>query len=80
MVVLFLNNKRVIVVDKDSFNKDILVKGIVEGVYISGVDVKLRVKVLDDNLNLIGEIKVYLYLDIVRVGDLNDDDMKFIID
>ncbi|OOM16237.1 flagellar hook capping FlgD N-terminal domain-containing protein [Clostridium saccharobutylicum] len=75
-----LNNKRVIVADKDSSNKDILVKGTVEGAYISGADVKLRVKVLDDNLNSTGETKVYSYSDIVRAGDLNDEDMKLTID
>lgn len=75
-----LNNKRVIVEDKDSSNKDILVKGTVEGAYISGADVKLRVKVLDDNLNPNGETKVYSYSDIVRAGDLNDEDMKLTID
>ena len=75
-----LNNKRVIAADKDSSNKDILVKGTVEGAYISGADVKLRVKVLDDNLNPTGETKVYSYSDIVRAGDLNDEDMKLTID
>lgn len=75
-----LNNKRVIMVDKDSSNNDVLVKGIVEGAYISGADVKLRVKVLDDDLNPTGEINVYSYSDIVRAGDLNDEDMKLTID
>lgn len=71
-----LTNKRVIMVDKDSSNNDILVKGTVDGAYISGTDVKLRVKVLDDNLQSTDETKVYSYSDIVRAGDLNDDDMK----
>lgn len=75
-----LTNKRVIVEDKDDKNKEILVKGTVEGAYISGLDVKLRVKVLDDNLKSTGETKVYSYSDIVRAGDLNDDDMKLTID
>ena len=70
-----LKGQRVVVVDEDDNGKTIVIKGKVEGTYIDGGDVKLKINKLDDKLNETGETVIYSYLDIYKAGDLSDKDM-----
>lgn len=69
----------VVIATLDDNKETVLVKGKVIGAYIdtvSNATVKIKVEVLDDNGNSTGETKTYEYGDIVRAGDLTDDEMK----
>lgn len=71
--------EKVVIATLDDNKKTVLIKGKVTGAYIdtvSGATVKIKVDVLDDNGKSTGETKTYDYGDIVRAGDLADDDMK----
>lgn len=71
--------QKVVIATLDSNNKTVLVKGKVTGAYIdtvSSATVKIKIDVLDDNGNATGETKTYDYGDIVRAGDLTEDDMN----
>nr|WP_321023584.1 flagellar hook capping FlgD N-terminal domain-containing protein [Clostridium neonatale] len=70
-----LKGQRVVIVDEDDDGKTIVIKGKVEGAYIDGGDVKIKINKFDDNLNETGETVVYSYLDIYKAGDLSDKDM-----
>jgi len=70
-----LKGQRVVVVDEDENGKAIVIKGKVEGSYIDGGDVKLKINKFDDELNETGETVIYSYLDIYKAGDLSDEDM-----
>ncbi len=71
--------EKVVIATLDDKKKTVLIKGKITGAYIdtvSGATVKIKVDVLDDNGKPTGENKTYDYGDIVRAGDLADDDMK----
>lgn len=71
--------EKVVIATLDDNKKTVLIKGKITGAYIdtvSGPTVKIKVDVLDDNGKSTGETKTYDYGDIVRAGDLADDDMK----
>jgi len=71
-------NEKVVVAEVDEDGKTVLVKGKVVGAYIdtvSSATVKIKVEVLDDDGNSNGETKTYDYGDIVRAGNLTDDEM-----
>lgn len=71
--------EKVVIATLDDNKKTVLIKGKITGAYIdnvSGPTVKIKVDVLDDNGKPTGETKTYDYGDIVRAGDLADDDMK----
>ncbi|MBE6086977.1 MAG: flagellar hook capping protein [Clostridium beijerinckii] len=71
--------EKVVIATLDDKKKTVLIKGKITGAYIdtvSGATVKIKVDVLDDNGKPTGETKTYDYGDIVRAGDLADDDMK----
>lgn len=71
--------EKVVIATLDDNKKTVLIKGKITGAYIdtvSGPTVKIKVDVLDDNGKPTGENKTYDYGDIVRAGDLADDDMK----
>jgi flagellar basal-body rod modification protein FlgD len=71
--------QNVVIATLDTNNKTVLVKGKVTGAYIdtvSSATVKIKVDVLDDSGNSTGETKTYDYGDIVRAGDLTEDEMK----
>lgn len=71
--------EKVVIATLDDNKKTVLIKGKVTGAYIdtvSGATVKIKVDVLDDSGKSTGETKTYDYGDIVRAGDLADDDMK----
>lgn len=71
--------EKVVIATLDDNKKTVLVKGKITGAYIdtvSGPTVKIKVDVLDDNGKPTGETKTYDYGDIVRAGNLADDDMK----
>lgn len=71
--------EKVVIATLDDNKKTVLIKGKITGAYIdtvSGATVKIKVDVLDDNGKPTGENKTYDYGDIVRAGDLADDDMK----
>jgi flagellar basal-body rod modification protein FlgD len=70
-----LKGQRVVVVDEDDDGNTIVIKGKVEGSYIDGGDVKLKINKFDDELNETGETVIYSYLDIYKAGDLSDEDM-----
>lgn len=70
-----LKGQRVVVVDEDENGKAIVIKGKVEGSYIDGGDVKLKINKFDDDLKETGKIEIYSYLDIYKAGDLSDEDM-----
>lgn len=72
-------NQNVVIATLDDNKNTITVKGKVTGAYIdtvNGATVKIKIDVLDDNGNSTGETKVYEYGDIVRAGDLTQDDMN----
>lgn len=72
------DNKSVVLAEVGSDGKTVLVKGTVSGAYIdtiSSATVKIKVDILDDNGNPTGETKTYDYGDIVRAGDLTEDEM-----
>ncbi len=71
--------EKVVIATLDDNKKTVLIKGKITGAYIdtvSGPTVKIKVDVLDDNGKPTGQTKTYDYGDIVRAGDLADDDMK----
>lgn len=71
--------EKVVIATLDDKKKTVLIKGKITGAYIdtvNGATVKIKVDVLDDNGKPTGETKTYDYGDIVRAGDLADDDMK----
>ncbi|MBC2455883.1 flagellar hook capping FlgD N-terminal domain-containing protein [Clostridium beijerinckii] len=71
--------EKVVIATLDDNKKTVLIKGKITGAYIdtvSGPTVKIKVDILDDNGKPTGETKTYDYGDIVRAGDLADDDMK----
>lgn len=71
--------EKVVIATLDDNKKTVLIKGKITGAYIdtvSGATVKIKVDVLDDDGKSTGETKTYDYGDIVRAGDLADDDMK----
>jgi Flagellar hook capping protein len=71
--------EKVVIATVDDNKKTVLIKGKITGAYIdtvSGPTVKIKVDILDDNGKPTGETKTYDYGDIVRAGDLADDDMK----
>lgn len=70
-----LKGQRVVIVDTDDDGKTIVIKGKVEGSYIDGGDVKLKINKYDDDLNETGDTVIYSYLDIYKAGDLSDEDM-----
>ncbi|MFR1908514.1 MAG: hypothetical protein ACLS28_23505 [Clostridium neonatale] len=65
-----------VIVDEDDDGKTIVIKGKVEGAYIDGGDVKLKINKFDDKLNETDETVTYSYLDIYKAGDLSDEDMN----
>lgn len=70
------DKKNVVIATVDDDGNTVLVKGEVSGAYIdtvSGAVVKIKVEVLDDDGN--SSTKTYNYGDIVRAGDLTDDEM-----
>lgn len=70
--------QNVVIADLDENNNTILVKGKVTGAYIDTVNsatVKIKVEVLDDDGNSTDETGTYDYGDIVRAGDLTEEDM-----
>ncbi|EHJ01478.1 flagellar hook capping protein [Clostridium sp. DL-VIII] len=72
-------NENVVVAILDDDGKTVTVKGKVTGAYIdtvSGATVKIKVATLDDGGKPTGETKTYDYGDIVRAGNLSDDDMN----
>ena len=71
-----LKGQRVVIVDEDDDGKTIVIKGKVEGAYIDGGDVKLKINKFDDKLNETDETVTYSYLDIYKAGDLSDEDMN----
>lgn len=71
--------QNIVIATVDDKNKTVLIKGKVVGAYIdtvSSATVKIKVDILDDNGNPTGKTKTYDYGDIVRAGDLTDDDMN----
>lgn len=69
--------QNVVIANVDDDGKTVLVKGKVTGAYIdtvSGAVVKIKVDVLDDDGN--SSTKTYNYGDIVRAGDLTEDEMN----
>ncbi len=71
--------EKVVIATLDDNKNTILIKGKITGAYIdtvSGATVKIKVDILDDDGKSTGETKTYDYGDIVRAGDLADDDMK----
>lgn len=72
-------NQNVVIATLDDNKNTITVKGKVIGAYIdtvNGATVKIKIDVLDDSGNSTGETKVYEYGDIVRAGDLTNDEMN----
>lgn len=71
--------QNIVIATVDDKNKTVLIKGKVVGAYIdtvSSATVKIKVDVLDDDGNSTGKTKTYDYGDIVRAGDLTDDEMN----
>lgn len=70
--------EKVVIATLDDNKKTVLIKGKITGAYIDNISgaVKIKVDVLDDDGKSTGETKTYDYGDIVRAGDLADDDMK----
>lgn len=69
--------QNVVIASVNDNGKTVLVKGKVTGAYIdtvSGAVVKIKVEVLDDEGN--SSTKTYNYGDIVRAGDLTEDEMN----
>lgn len=75
---LVADKKSVVIAEVGTDGKTALVKGTVSGAYIDTVSsaaVKIKVDVLGDDGNSTGETNTYDYGDIVRAGDLTDDEM-----
>ena len=71
--------QNVVIATLDSDKKTILIKGKATGAYIDTVNsatVKIKIDVLGSDGKPTGESKTYDYGDIVRAGDLTDDDMN----
>ncbi|RII36176.1 flagellar hook capping protein [Clostridium chromiireducens] len=71
--------QNIVIATVDDKNKTVLIKGKVVGAYIdtvSSATVKIKVDVLDNDGKPTGKTKTYDYGDIVRAGDLTDEDMN----
>lgn len=76
---LAADKKNVVLAEVGKDGTTTLVKGTVSGAYmdtVSNATVKIKVNILDSAGKPTGETKTYDYGDIVRAGDLTDDEMN----